>query len=109
MRRHDPLTVLAALAGPFEPGTVSLVGAGPGDSTLISVRGAVRLQQADVILHDKLIGPEILDLPRPEAERIFVGKWRGSGSSPHVWTQDEINQALVEYARAGRRVVRLKG
>lgn len=96
---------LARLVGEFEPGTVSLVGAGPGDSALISVRGAVRLMQADVILHDKLIGPELLDLARPDAERIFVGKWRGE----KVWTQEQINAALVEHARAGRRVVRLKG
>jgi len=96
---------LVRLVGEFEPGMVSLVGAGPGDSALISVRGAVRLTQADVILHDKLIGPELLDLPRPDAERIFVGKWRGD----KVWTQEQINTALVEHARVGRRVVRLKG
>jgi uroporphyrinogen III methyltransferase/synthase len=96
---------LTGLVGDLEPGTVCLVGAGPGDGTLISVRGAVRLMQADVILHDKLIAPELLDLPTPEAQRVFVGKWRGEKS----WTQERINTALVEHARAGRRVVRLKG
>ena len=65
---------LLQTVGDFEPGTVALVGAGPGDSSLISVRGAVRLIQADVVLHDKLIGPELLALIRPEAERIFVRK-----------------------------------
>ncbi len=95
---------LTLLAGDFAPGMVCLVGAGPGDSTLVSVRGAVRLAQADVVLHDRLVGPELLDLAS-RAEKIFVGKWRGE----HVWTQDQINAALVQHARAGLRVVRLKG
>ncbi|MEP0843883.1 MAG: uroporphyrinogen-III C-methyltransferase [Phycisphaerae bacterium] len=105
MSPSDALERLARLVGDFEPGTVSLVGSGPGDSALISVRGAVRVAQADVILHDKLIGPELLELAGRDAERIFVGKWRGE----KVWTQEQINAALVEQARAGRRVVRLKG
>lgn len=105
MDESEALNRLARLVGAFEPGTVALVGAGPGDSALISIRGAVRLTQADVVLHDKLIGPELLDLCRPDAQRIFVGKWRGD----KVWTQDQINAALVEHAKAGRRVVRLKG
>ncbi len=93
------------VAGDLPPGTVCLVGAGPGDAALISVRGAVRLLQADVVLHDKLIAPELLELIRPDAECIFVGKWRGA----HIWTQEQINEALVTHARRGRRVVRLKG
>jgi len=106
--------MLAGIIGDFEPGTVALVGAGPGDSGLISVRGAVRLMQADVVLHDKLIGPELLELAPASAERVFVGKWRRPPSIPpsqggKVWTQEEINVAMVEHARAGRRVVRLKG
>jgi uroporphyrinogen III methyltransferase / synthase len=101
----ERLSRVVSIAGELSPGTVCLVGGGPGDSSLISVRGAVRLTQADVVLHDKLIGPELLEIVRPEAERIFVGKWRGT----HVWTQDEINEALAAHARAGRRVVRLKG
>lgn len=105
MLERGTLDTLAALVGDFESGTVSLVGAGPGDSTLISVRGAVRLSQADVVLHDRLIGPELLTLAAGRAECVFVGKWRGE----HAWTQDQINAALVEHARAGRRVVRLKG
>lgn len=105
------LTRIASMAGELYPGTVCLVGGGPGDSSLISVKGAVRLTQADVVLHDKLIGPHLLDLVRPDAERIFVGKWPGSSgpAGRPVWTQDAINAALVEQARAGRRVVRLKG
>lgn len=99
------LSRLAAMVGELSPGTVCLVGGGPGDSSLISVRGAVRLTQADVVLHDKLVGPELLEIVPPEAERIFVGKWRGT----HVWTQDQINEAMVRHARSGRRVVRLKG
>ena len=99
------LDTLVRIVGDFKPGTVSLVGAGPGDSALISVRGAVRLMQADVVLHDRLVGSELLELPRAEAERVFVGKWRGE----HRWTQEEINAALVRYAWAGKRVVRLKG
>jgi len=102
---RDRWQVLERLVGAFPAGMVSLVGAGPGDSALISVRGAVRLMQADVVLHDRLVGPELLDLPRPAAERIFVGKYRGE----HVWTQEQINEALIRHARAGKRVVRLKG
>ncbi len=103
--RNSLLDRLVSLVGECAPGTVSLVGAGPGDSTLVTVRGAVRLSQADVVLHDKLVGPELLDLIPAGAERIFVGKWRGE----HPWTQEQINAALIEHARAGRRVVRLKG
>lgn len=101
----ERLEQVVGVVGELPPGSVALVGAGPGDSGLISVRGAVRLMQADVILHDKLIGPELLRLAAPGAELIFVGKWRGE----HVWTQEEINAALVQHALAGKRVVRLKG
>ncbi len=96
---------LQALVGDFAAGSVSLVGAGPGGAALVTLRGAVRLSQADVVLHDKLVAPELLELAPPAAERIFVGKWRGR----HVWTQQEINAELVRQARLGRRVVRLKG
>lgn len=101
----DWLEPLSALVGEFPGGMVCLVGAGPGDSTLISVRGAVRLMQADVVLHDKLVGADLLALASPDAERVFVGKWRGR----HVWKQEEINDALVRLAQQGKRVVRLKG
>ncbi len=96
---------MASVVGGFAPGTVALVGAGPGDSGLISVRGAVRLMQADVVLYDKLVGEELLALPSEGAELVFVGKRRGE----HTWRQEAINAALVEHAQAGKRVVRLKG
>lgn len=93
------------LAGTFEPGTVALVGAGPGDGALISVRGACRLMQADAVLHDFLIGPELLALVRASADVVLVGKRRGE----HVWSQTQINRELARRARIGQRVVRLKG
>ena len=87
-------------------GRVTLVGAGPGDPDLLTVRAVRELQRADVILYDALIGPAILDLARPEAERIDVGK-RGDGS--RGVPQADIAALLIEKARAGWRVVRLKG
>ena len=84
---------------------VHLVGAGPGDPELITVRGARLLEQAEVVLYDRLVHPELLERVPPEALRVFVGKRCGRASV----TQDEINRMMVEYARAGLRVVRLKG
>jgi uroporphyrin-III C-methyltransferase / precorrin-2 dehydrogenase / sirohydrochlorin ferrochelatase len=86
-------------------GFVSLVGAGPGDPGLLTVRGLRALQRADVILSDRLIGPEILALARREAEVIDVGKAAGG----HGTSQERIHRLLVHHARRGRRVVRLKG
>jgi uroporphyrin-III C-methyltransferase / precorrin-2 dehydrogenase / sirohydrochlorin ferrochelatase len=88
-----------------EEGIVYLVGAGPGDPELLTLRALRVLQEADVIVHDRLIGPRILDYGRRDADRIYVGKARGS----HARTQDEINRLLASHARAGRRVARLKG
>jgi uroporphyrin-III C-methyltransferase len=87
------------------PGTVHLVGAGPGNPDLITVRGLRLLQRADVVVYDRLVPQALLDEARTDAERIFVGK------SPCYSgiTQDEINAILVEKAREGRVVVRLKG
>src|SRR5262249_26849258 len=82
----------------------ALVGAGPGDPRLITVRGLQLLRQADVVVHDRLVNPALLDEPPPGAIRIFAGKSPGAGMS-----QGEINRLLVHHARHGRRVVRLKG
>jgi len=86
-------------------GTVFLVGAGPGDPGLLTLRGADALRQADVVVHDRLVGEEILDMAPLWAERIDAGK--APGRCPIG--QDEINSILVDRARAGLTVVRLKG
>ena len=96
----------ALRAAVVEPvGSVVLVGAGPGDPGLLTLRGLRALNEADVILHDHLVSAEVLELARRDAERIEVGKQAGN----HHATQDEIHALLLEHARAGRRVVRLKG
>jgi uroporphyrin-III C-methyltransferase len=86
-------------------GRVVLVGAGPGDPELITVRGARALAEADVVVYDRLVGPSILDLAPPSAERLYVGKEPGRRAMP----QERISQLLVERARGGAAVVRLKG
>lgn len=90
---------------PDRYGTVHLVGAGPGDPELITLKGARRLAAADVVVYDRLVEPAILDLARPEAERIFAGKRRDN----HFMRQVEINELLVRRAQRGQTVVRLKG
>ncbi|MGB3733933.1 MAG: uroporphyrinogen-III C-methyltransferase [Ilumatobacter sp.] len=87
-----------------EVGTVTLVGAGPGGSDLITVRGALALAVADVVVYDRLADPELLELAPVRALLIAVGKARGVGAH-----QDDINAVLSEHARAGANVVRLKG
>ena len=87
-----------------EGGYVSLVGAGPGSRDLITLRGVQRLQEADIIFHDRLVDPDLLELARRDAERVFVGKMPGAVSCP----QERINRLLIEAARQGRKVVRLK-
>jgi uroporphyrin-III C-methyltransferase len=84
--------------------SVSLIGAGPGDPGLLTVRGAALLGQAEVVIYDRLIAHELLDLAPSGAELINVGKAPGE-SNP----QSEINAQLIDHGRAGRRVVRLKG
>jgi uroporphyrin-III C-methyltransferase len=86
-------------------GRVVLVGAGPGDPELITVRGARALAEADVVVYDRLVGPSILDLAPPLAERLYVGKEPGHRAMP----QERISDLLVERARGGAVVVRLKG
>jgi uroporphyrin-III C-methyltransferase/precorrin-2 dehydrogenase/sirohydrochlorin ferrochelatase len=90
---------------PAAAGDVTLVGAGPGDAELLTLKALRALQDADVILHDRLVSNAVLDMARRDAERICVGKAAGS----HGSTQQEINELLLRYASAGKRVVRLKG
>lgn len=89
----------------FPVGTVFLVGAGPGDPELVTVRGAQLLAQADIIFHDHLGCDELLAVARPDAQLINVAKYPGK----QTVTQDEINAQLRDAARAGKRVLRLKG
>lgn len=86
-------------------GRVALVGAGPGDAELITLKGARLLQSAEVVIYDNLVSAGILDLISPSAERIFVGKMAGN----HTMPQDDICQLLVDKALEGKFVVRLKG
>ena len=86
-------------------GKVYLVGAGPGDAGLLTRRGLQVLATCDVIVYDRLIGMELLDLTRPDAEKIYVGK----AAAQHAMTQENINALLVERALCGQNVCRLKG
>ncbi len=87
------------------PGKVYLIGAGPGDPELITVKGLRALRTADVVLYDRLISPELLHEARIDATLVYVGK----GAGCHTMLQEEINATLVRFARQGQNVARLKG
>jgi uroporphyrin-III C-methyltransferase/precorrin-2 dehydrogenase/sirohydrochlorin ferrochelatase len=90
---------------PAIAGRVHLVGAGPGAADLLTLRALRLIQLADVVVYDRLVGPDVLELVPPQTETVFVGKMRDR----HVLAQSGINQLLIALARAGKRVVRLKG
>ena len=90
---------------PSQAGSVALVGAGPGDPDLVTLKALRAMQSADVVLYDRLVTPEILELARREAQRVLVGKAGGGAQC----RQGDINALMVELALSGKRVVRLKG
>lgn len=88
-----------------QPGRVTLVGAGPGDPELLTIKALKALQTARLVLYDHLVSPAVLDLLQPDAERIYVGK----ESSQHTMAQGDIIELMVRLARSGRSLLRLKG
>ncbi len=104
-RPRAGLVALGGGASARAPGRVTLVGAGPGDPELLTIKALKALQAADVVVHDGLVSDEILDLAPAAARRINVAKRK----SRHTLPQDDINQLLVALALEGLTVVRLKG
>src|SRR2546426_464719 len=102
---RDPIDALPPAHEQPSYGKVFLVGAGPGDPELITLKGLRCLRKADVVVFDRLICPDLLDEAPPKAQRVFVGKEPGC----HSMKQEGINALLIKYARQGRLVVRLKG
>lgn len=112
MKNNYPTTALAPSFNlnaiqqrPAQMGTVYLIGAGPGDPELLTLRAAYLLPQADVIVYDHLVAKPILDMARPDAEHIYAGKERGK----HTLPQEDLNLLLVRLAHANKIVIRLKG
>jgi uroporphyrin-III C-methyltransferase/precorrin-2 dehydrogenase/sirohydrochlorin ferrochelatase len=101
----DPTAFAGALASGQAEGRVTLVGAGPGDPDLLTIKALRALQDADIVFYDELVSPEILDRARRDATRVPVGRRVGK---PGIG-QDAINQLLIEAAKSGQRAVRLKG
>lgn len=104
-RLEGLLRHLSAVGQPLAAGQVSLVGGGPGDPELLTLRAVRRIMEAEVVLYDNLVGPEVLALINPAAEKHYVGK----KAAKHALPQEEVNDWLVRLAKAGKRVVRLKG
>ena len=100
-RQRETMNTPSKLQG----GKVWLVGAGPGDPELLTLKAARLISQADAIVYDHLVGNGIMDLARGDARIVYAGK----ESSKHTMPQEDINQLLVELAREGLSVVRLKG
>ncbi len=107
MQEAEVLMENALGQGNIQPGMgeVYLVGGGPGDPDLLTFRALRLMQQADVVVYDRLVAKAVLDMTRSDAERVYVGKERDN----HAMRQEEINQLLADLAKQGKRVVRLKG
>ena len=101
----EALARFSSESGAEDFGPVHIVGAGPGDPELLTLKAFRLIQQADIVFHDKLVSAEIMDMVRRDADRVPVGKSKGE----HLVPQDGIHELMIAAAREGKRVVRLKG